>query len=275
MALVKVTAETLAEPMEFEQVLLETTFGVFKEEVATRYGSPASAFRLYFGGQYCKGVETLASKGVVEGASIRLVPNLDKVARGKKRVLVGETKRGKYATLIRQGKDTKEAVDAVARTQQEVLTGQAKAQADLTAIRAAIEPMQPMRIPGEPELMEQVLNTFKVAHMNSLLERWGIAPPRGIKKNGKARLLAQKAPQAELQEALRDSATSGSAKRLDHPASVSVRADRKRMRLLVEAKAVDWTPPTSVAHRQLQRQLAWKARCEEVDGQGGDQEVIG
>ena len=213
MALVKVTAETLAEPMEFEQVLLETTFGVFKEEVATRYGSPAPAFRLYFGGKYCEGGVTLASRGVVEGASIRLTANLDKEARGKKRVLVGETKRGKYATLIRQGKDTKEAVDAVARTQQEVLTGQAKAQADLTAIRAAIEPMQPMRIPGELELMEKILSNMMVSDMNSLICRWGIALPPRSNKNIKARLLAEKAPLAELQEVLRTRPLRGRASR--------------------------------------------------------------
>ena len=209
MATILVTAACKDEPMRFEQIPLETTFGVFREEVASRFGS--SAFRLYLGSQYCKGGETLASKGVVDGSSIHLAPVVDKEARGKKRFQAGETKRSKYATLIEQGKELKEAVGAVGHTAQEILAGQAEAQADLTAIRAAIEPIQPTRIPGEPELMEQVLNTFKVAHMNSLLVRWRIALPRGIKKNGKARLLAQKAPLAELQEALRDSTASGNA----------------------------------------------------------------
>ena len=209
MALIFVTAEGQEKPMEFEQVLLGSTFADFKEEVASRFGS--SAFRLYLGSQYCKGGETLGSKWVVDGTSLHLTPFADKEARGKKRIRTGETKRSKYAALMGQGVKIQEAVDDVAVTQQSLLGGQAKAQADLTAIRAAIEPIQPTIIPGELELMEQILDKLKVARMNSLLVHWGIAHPRGVKKNGKARLLAQKAPLAELQQVLRDSATSGNA----------------------------------------------------------------
>ena len=175
------------------------------------------------------------------------------------------------ATSLEAGfKEVGGKVVAVDRKASEILKGQAKAQADLTAIRAALESMQPTKNPGESELMEQLLNNMKVADMDSLIDRRGIALPPKMNKNGKARLLAQKVPLVELQKVLRDSATSGSAE-VDQPASASVRDDRKRIRLLVHAKAVNWTPPTSTAHRQLQRQLAWKARCDEVDGQCGDQ----
>ena len=212
MATILVTAACKDEPMRFEQVPLETTFGVFREEVATRYGSPASALRLYFASQNCKVGETLASKGVVDGSSIHLAPVVDKEARGKKRFQAGETKRSKYAILIGQGKDTREAVDAVGRTAQEILTGQAKAQADLTAIRAAIEPIQPTRIPGELELMTEILDRLKVSDMDSLICRWEIELPLArSNKNAKACLLAQKAPLAELQEVLRDPGAVGAA----------------------------------------------------------------
>ena len=49
------------------------------------------------------------------------------------------------------------------------------------------------------------------------------------------------------------------------PLDPVARAERKRLRELMRRKAIEWVPPTSVADRALQRQLAWKARCDGMD----------
>ena len=75
-------------------------------------------------------------------------------------------------------------------------------QADVTAIRNAVVAAPPVKIPGETELMEAVLNKFKVNCINGLLNYWMIERPRGVNKNGKALLLVQKAPMVELRQAV-------------------------------------------------------------------------
>ena len=199
----------LVEPMRFDGTPLDSTVAVFKQEVAKRFEA-SFAFQLHLKSRYCKDAETLAEIGVVDGTSLRMQRTVGAETKGVKRFRDGESKRSKYAHLAAQNTAIQQAVGGVATTQATLLEGQTKMQADVTAIRVAVEGAPPVNIPGELQLMELILDKLKVGFMNELLLRWGIDRPPGIKKNGKARLLAQKAPLAELQEVLRDPAASGS-----------------------------------------------------------------
>ena len=151
-------------------------------------------------------------------------------------------------------------------------------QEDVTAIRAAVEGPPLVRIPGELDLMEQILKKFKVCRINALLLHWKIEHPPGAQKTNKARLLIQKAPLAELQMALGDESFLGEGEHApgltDGDEDKVARAERKRLRHLVHTRSLAWTPPTSAAHRQLQRQLAWKARCDEMDAAVDDAAAV-
>jgi hypothetical protein len=58
------------------------------------------------------------------------------------------------------------------------------------------------------------------------------------------------------------------------PETAEAKAERKRMRRSRHAKAAAWVPPTSAAHRQQQRQLAWQARCKEVDQAAAEEAAV-
>ena len=108
--------------MIFPSVDLESTFGAFEKIVAEKFGS--SDFHLNLGKLYCQKLVTLAQVGAEEGTVFTLAPNTSKEARGKKRFAKGETgKRSKYAKLMAQGVNTRQAVDTV-KTDTETLIKQ-------------------------------------------------------------------------------------------------------------------------------------------------------
>ena len=210
MAILKVKMPS-GKVIEFTDLPVDSmTVETFKDAVSMEAASTEElppSFQLWHNSDYLHEGKSLKEAGVLADSVLRvkLPKYADPKKRGLKRFATGESKKTKYSVI-------KEAVDGVATNQAALLTGQANMQADVTAIRAAVSVMSgqpPVNIPGELELMELILDKLKVAHMNSLLVRWRITRPPGIKKNGKARLLAQKAPLSELQEVLRDPAASG------------------------------------------------------------------
>ena len=52
--------------------------------------------------------------------------------------------------------------------------------------------------PGDLDLMEKVLNKFKVGMMNGILQQFEIERPAGVKREGKAALIVKHVPRTEL-----------------------------------------------------------------------------
>ena len=58
--------------------------------------------------------------------------------------------------------------------------------------------------PGDLDLMEKVLNQFKVGMMNDILQQFKIDRPAGVKREGKAALIVKNVPRTDLLKLLEE-----------------------------------------------------------------------
>jgi hypothetical protein len=78
----------------------------------------------------------------------------------------------------------------------------------MTANNSAIEKIReyhekaPPSNPGDLELMEKVLNKFKVGRMNNILKQFNVDRPAGVKREGKAALIVKNIARSQLVELL-------------------------------------------------------------------------
>ena len=196
----------------FNDVDLDGTVGAFKTVVGVRVGMTSFQLHAYIRTGTILHLKTslndasLTEVGLRDGAELRVKApgGYEKGPQAQRRLDLGTTQRATSlkrrfdkvsADVVEDGDKTRGTVDGVANQVTAL-------QADVDVIKSAVEGHPPVRIPGELELMQQVLDTFNVARMNSLLAGFEIRHPKGTKKSGKARLLAQKAPLLELQTAL-------------------------------------------------------------------------
>lgn len=196
----------------FLNVDLNCTVGAFRAEVGTRLGM--KSFLLYaklatgaINLKHADNSARLSEVGLEDGGELRAAdnPGLKRAQQAQRRLKLGLTQ---VATSLNLGfekvrKEVKTDGDKTRNDVAGVANQCTSMQADVAAIREAMVGQPPIVIPGQLELMEAVQNTFKVGRINELLLQFGIDRPPGVNKNGKARLLAEKAPTPELLALLR------------------------------------------------------------------------
>ena len=156
---------------------------------------------LRFKGVPILNTDTLSGKGVAGGDTVHAFPankerSGDAAYQAQQRLGKGKTLRSTAHPYLHQ--QTQAVVmDTSRRTQERVDSRCDKLEQKMDTLLEHHERVPPSN-PDDLELMERVLNRFKVGRMNAILQEFKIERPAGVKREGKAALIVKTVPREQL-----------------------------------------------------------------------------